>query len=135
MLAGAAVPVSAEGGFLAGTRYIGGRYPVTPDGRYFVVLGRLWRTSNPALSDDRREQLVSELMHARRDVGHARRVGDTAAEATARERVDVAKRALGERGDAWWSDGAPDLNRHMAHSSPYSEWFAALPTITPIEKP
>lgn len=25
-------------------------YPVTPDGRYFVVRGRLWRRSNPGLS-------------------------------------------------------------------------------------
>ena len=25
------------------------RYPVTPDGRYFVVRGRLWRCANPAL--------------------------------------------------------------------------------------
>src|SRR5689334_920373 len=41
-------------------------YPVTPDGRYFVVRGRLWRTSNPALAPDRREDLVRELMNARR---------------------------------------------------------------------
>ena len=26
------------------------QHPVTPDGRYFVVEGRLWRTSNPALA-------------------------------------------------------------------------------------
>ena len=27
-------------------------YPTTPDGRYFVVRGRLWRASNPALEPD-----------------------------------------------------------------------------------
>jgi hypothetical protein len=27
----------------------------TPDGRYLVVRGRLWRTSNPALPPERRQ--------------------------------------------------------------------------------
>jgi hypothetical protein len=26
------------------------KHPVTPDGRYFVVRGRLWRPANPGLS-------------------------------------------------------------------------------------
>ncbi|NHZ89888.1 hypothetical protein F2P45_12815 [Massilia sp. CCM 8733] len=26
-------------------------HPTTPDGRYFVVSGRRWRTSNPALGE------------------------------------------------------------------------------------
>ena len=30
------------------------RYPFTPDQRYFVVRGRLWRASNPSLSDEER---------------------------------------------------------------------------------
>ncbi len=47
-------------------------YPVTPDGRYFVVRGRLWRMSNPALSASEREHLVAQLMKARREVGLAR---------------------------------------------------------------
>jgi hypothetical protein len=46
--------------------------------------------------------------------------------AAARAGVDVAKRALGERGDPWWTDGAPDLNRRMARNTPYAEWFAGL---------
>lgn len=99
--------------------------PVTPDGRYFVVCGRLWRMSDPALSEERRARLVAELMSARRDVGTALRRGDAAAERAARERVDEAKRALGERGPVWWADGAPDYNRHMARNTPYAEWFAA----------
>ena len=103
-----------------------GGHPVTPDGRYFVVRGRLWRTSDPSLSAERREALVSDLMDARRAVGAARRSGDTAGEAAAHDAVDLAKHALGERGPVWWSDGAPDYNRHMARNTPYADWFATL---------
>ena len=39
--------------------------PITPDGRYFVVRGRLWRCSNPALPATVREELVRALMDAR----------------------------------------------------------------------
>ena len=99
---------------------------VTPDGRYFVVRGRLWRMSNPSLPADEREDLVSELMAARRDVGAARRKGDHAAETKAREEVDRVKVALGERGPVWWTDGAPDFNRHLARNTPYADWFASV---------
>lgn len=102
-------------------------YPTTPDGRYFVVRGRLWRASDPALEPERRERLVKELMNARRAVGAAKRKGDHAAEAAAHEAVDRAKVALGERGPVWWDDGAPDLNRHLARTGPYADWYASLP--------
>jgi hypothetical protein len=98
----------------------------TPDGRYIVVRGRLWRRANPALGEDRRAALVHELMQARRDVGTALRGRDAAAERDARARVDAAKQALGERGPVWWDDGAPDLNRHMAANTPYADWFETL---------
>jgi hypothetical protein len=101
-------------------------HPVTPDGRYFVVRGRLWRRSNPDLPAELRESLVKQLMNARRDVAAAKRGGDANAEAAAREAVDAAKHALGERGPVWWSDSAPDLNRHMARTTVYADWFAAL---------
>lgn len=101
-------------------------HPVTPDGRYFVVRGRLWRLADPRLSDETKAALISELMAARRAVKKARDLGDHAAEAAAHEAVDDAKRSLGERGPVWWDDGDPDLNRHMAKSSPYADWFAAL---------
>ena len=81
--------------------------------------GRLWRTSNPALSDEARESLVKDLMAARRDVGTAKRAGDAAAEKSARARVHEAKVALGERGPVWWDDGAPDYNRHLVKNTPY----------------
>lgn len=99
-------------------------HPRTPDGRYFVVRGRLWRLSNPDLDPRERERLVGELMVARRAVRDA--MGEPAAVAQARGRVDAAKRDLGERGPVWWTDGAPDLNRRMVANTPYAEWFAAL---------
>ena len=104
------------------------KFPITPDGRYFVVRQRLWRCSDPKLSDERRAELVSELMSARRLKLAAMRTGDTAAREAARSQVDAAKVALGERGPVWWDDGAPDFNRHLARTTPYAEWFAGLST-------
>ena len=101
-------------------------YPVTPDGRYFVVRGRLWRRANPGLPDNIKTQLVAELMSARRAKRAALHAHDPAAREAARRRVDAAKHALGERGPVWWTDGAPDLNRHMARTTCYAAWFAAL---------
>ena len=99
------------------------KYPVTPDGRYFVVRGRLWRCADPALPEAERQAHVSDLMRARRDVRSALHAGDSAALVSARAAVDRAKVALGERGPVWWSDGAPDLNRRMARNTPYADWF------------
>ncbi len=99
-------------------------YPTTPDGRYFLVAGRLWRSTNPAIPEERRHRLVADLMDARRAVKDAKRgMGDIGA---ARARVDAAKVALGERGPVWWNDGAPDLNRHMAKNTSYAEWAVGL---------
>lgn len=105
----------------------GWSYPTTPDGRYFVVGGRLWRASNPALEPEVRERLVRDLMNARRAVRVARRNENHAAQTVAHEAVDRAKVALGERGPIWWDDGAPDLNRHLARTGPYADWYASLP--------
>lgn len=100
--------------------------PVTPDGRYLVVRGRLWRRTNPHLSAARRDQLVQTLMAARRAVRRALGQEDAEALAEARRQVHQAKVDLGERGPVWWRDGAPDLNRHMARNTPYADWFAAV---------
>jgi hypothetical protein len=102
------------------------QHPVTPDGRYFVVKGRLWRLANPSLPEAEKAGLVAELMRARRAVRTAKQAGDEAAEAVAHRDVDVAKRALGERGTVWWTDGDADLNRHMVKNTPYAAWFAGL---------
>jgi hypothetical protein len=101
-------------------------FPITPDGRYFVVDGILWRCANPALGADVRDRLVRDLMAARRAVGAAKRARDAAAERAARAAVHAAKVALGERGPVWWDDGAPDYNRHAVRNTPYAAWFASL---------
>jgi len=97
----------------------------TPDGRYIVVRGRLWRTADPSLPADRRDALVHDLMAARRDVRTALASGDEAALRDARCHVNAAKVDLGERGPVWWTD-APDLNRRMAINTPYRDWFLSL---------
>lgn len=65
-------------------------------------------------------------MAARRAVGTALRSSDRTALAAARADVDAAKIGLGERGPVWWDDGAPDLNRRMAHTTHYADWYATL---------
>lgn len=95
--------------------------PVTPDGRYIVVDGILWRASRPDLQPEERERLVKALMAARRAVGQAK---DEAGTKAARAGVQDAKVALGERGPVWWQDGTPDLNRHKIANTLYAEWWA-----------
>jgi len=95
-------------------------YPVTPDGRYFVVKERLWRCTNPTLPDDERQALVKELMRARLAVKHA--TSDATLKA-ARARVHAAKVKLGERGPVWWNDGAEDVNRRHPKNTKYAEWW------------
>jgi hypothetical protein len=101
---------------------------VTPDGRYFAVRGRLWRMSDPSISEAERAALTKALMKARRDVGQALRGKDASLEKDARGRVHEAKVKLGERGEPWGSDGAPDYNRHLVKNTPYKEWFEGRPT-------
>lgn len=71
----------------------------TDDGRYVVIGGRRWRASDPAIPAALRQELVDELMAARRAV---RAEGDAA-----RPRVHDAKLALGERGEPWWDEPTP----------------------------
>ncbi|MCY1139381.1 DUF3253 domain-containing protein [Actinoplanes sp. Pm04-4] len=75
---------------------------LTEDGRYLVVNGRRWRATDPAIPEKLRQELVNELMAARRLV--------RTDPATARPRVQDAKVALGERGDKWW-EPTPDGQR------------------------
>ena len=96
-------------------------HPTTPDGRYFVVRGRLWRKANPNLSPDGRDALVRQLMDARRAL---RGKIPEEKRSAARGQVDRAKQALGERGPVWWTDGAPDFNRKLAKNTPYASWAA-----------
>lgn len=98
----------------------------TPDGRYIIVRGRLWRATNPALGPTVHAHQVTALMTARRAVKTALSAGDKEAEAQARRSVDDAKTRLGERGPVWWDDGAPDLGRKMVRNTLYAQWFAGL---------
>ena len=98
----------------------------TPDGRYIVVRGRLWRRSDPSIPEGRRAELVQELMAARRAKKDARAADDAGAVEEARKRVDAAKTALGERGPVWWDDDAPDETLRMARNTRYADWYAEV---------
>lgn len=72
----------------------------TPDGHFLIIGGRRWRASDPNIPDKLRQELVNELMSARRAVKeHAE---------LARTRVGDAKVALGERGHPWWEESPAD---------------------------
>lgn len=101
---------------------------VTPDGRYIVVRGRLWRAANPDLAPEHRSRLVDELMDARREIKAAGRAGDRDRLAAARHAVNEAKIALGERGPVWWTDGAKDFNRYRVKNTPYADWYSSVET-------
>lgn len=99
------------------------RYPVTPDGRYFVASHVLWRRTDPRLPDDEREIHVRALMRARRAVRDANTDDETA---KARAAVNAAKIALGERGPVWWDDDMPDYTRRAPKNTPYADWWAGV---------
>jgi hypothetical protein len=102
------------------------QHPVTPDGRYFVARGKLRRMANPDLASAKKAALVNELMKARNAVRSAKLAGNQVEEAAAHRAVDVVKQALGERGPVWWTDGTPDLNRHLVKNTPYAKWYSGL---------
>ena len=71
--------------------------PTPPGGAFIVVDGRRWRASDPGIPPALRQELVDELMDARRAVRDAESADDMA---RCRGRVNDAKLALGERGRA-----------------------------------
>ena len=79
----------------------------TEDGRYIVVGGRRWRTTDPSIPSKLATELRTQLMAARRSVGSAQRNGSEADLRVARGKVQRAKVALGERGREWWSTPDP----------------------------
>ena len=102
------------------------QHPITPDGRYFVVRGKLWRMANPDLQPAKKAALMTELAKARSAVRSAKLAGNQIEEAAAHRAVDVIKRELGERGPVWWTDRTPDVNRHAVKETPYAEWYSGL---------
>jgi len=77
----------------------------TDDGRWIVVDGRRWRAEDPSLPADAAARLRSHLGRARSAVRLAETDDDRDA---ARDRVQLAKEGLGERGDAWWDLSGAD---------------------------
>ncbi|MFG3280344.1 hypothetical protein [Streptomyces sp. NPDC048111] len=85
--------------------------PHTPDGHFVIIKGRRWRATDPMLPEDTASRLRKHLMAARRAVRAALSDGDEAAERSARERVQLAKVALGERGTPWWEQSHEERRR------------------------
>ena len=106
----------------------------TPDGRYLVIQGRLWRAPNPSLSAEAKVRYMRELLNGRRALKAAKTSGDDDAITAARKMVARAQVGLGERGPAWWTDGAPDFNRTQVKLSPYADWFARVAPREPAEQ-
>lgn len=101
------------------------QYPHTPDGRYFVAKNRLWRCTDPRLSEEEKRLHIKALMKARRAVRSAQQQEGEHALRQARQAVQAAKEALGERGPVWWEDGAPDEGGLAPHNSSYAQWWAS----------
>jgi hypothetical protein len=76
-----------------------------PHTAFIIVDGRRWRASDPSIPANLRQELVHELMAARRAVQAG--AGDPDEVRAARRRVHDAKVALGERGYAWWLPPTP----------------------------
>lgn len=93
-----------------------GRAEPTPDGHHVVIDGRRWRATDPAIPQERREELTRVLMAWRREV---RRTRGTEDEAAARAGVQAAKVALGERGTPPWWEQSDEERR--------ARWSAAVP--------
>jgi hypothetical protein len=82
--------------------------PVDDDARWVTIDGRRWRATDPAIPPKLRQELVDELMSARRAVAEAKRTDAAHALTGARRRVHAAKVALGERGTPWWETASDD---------------------------
>lgn len=92
------------------------RPELTADGHHLVIDGRRWRATDPDIPEDRRAELTRILMAWRREV---RRTRGTPDERAARDGVQAAKVALGERGTPWWEQSADE--RRERWSAPVAE--------------
>jgi hypothetical protein len=88
----------------------------TDDGRYIVVEGRRWRATDPDIPEDRAAELRSVLMAWRRQVKADR---GTERERAARDGVQAAKVALGERGTPWWEQTAAERRARWETEVPW----------------
>ena len=83
---------------------------LTEDGRWIVVNGRRWRRQDPELPEQVEARLKSHLGRARSAVRTVRRSGTEAQLRAVRDRVQLAKTGLGERGTPWWEQ-SPEQRR------------------------
>ena len=88
--------------------------PITPDGRYFVVRGGLWRCSNPHLSEVRRDDTDRKSIMASCSFGRPVTTCDEMKEAVAtyaaraaekmrRQGLATASIAAAKRAEASWA--------------------------------
>ncbi|MCL8026431.1 hypothetical protein [Nocardioides bruguierae] len=87
----------------------------TDDGRWIVVDGRRWRATDPDVPEARRDELTKILMAWRREV---RRTRGTDEERAARDGVQAAKVALGERGTPWWEQSPAERETRWSADVP-----------------
>ena len=78
--------------------------PPESDDHWLVINGRRWRKTDPSLPDDVVDELKSHLGRGRSGVRVAKGNDDPDAVAAARNRTNLAKHGLGERGPYWWDD-------------------------------
>lgn len=97
--------------------------PMTARTSALIDLGCWQNVVHRQLASRRRSAPPCAAVAPLTDKGAAIRDSDVDAREAARQRVDVAKVGLGERGPVWWTDGAPDFNRHMVRNTPYAAWF------------
>ena len=83
----------------------------TTDGRHFSVNGRLWRMSDPRLSEERNAELRKQLMTGMRMKAQGSREEGKAV-------VHDAKLRLGERGTPWWELDRPYDAEHPVSPIP-----------------
>lgn len=75
-----------------------------PEQAFTIIGGRRWRTADPNIPNNLRQELVNELMAARRAVRDGKNQREIR---RSRDRVNDAKVALGERGHPWWLTRRP----------------------------
>jgi hypothetical protein len=78
------------------------------DDHWMVINGRHWRKTDPSLPDDVVDALKSHLGRGRSGVRVAKGNNDPDAVAAARNRTNLAKHGLGERGPYWWDEPPAD---------------------------
>ena len=82
-----------------------------------------WEETIHGQDEEQKRTHIKELMKARRAVRTAQQHGDDDALRQARDAVQAAKEALGERGPVWWDDNAPDEGGFAPHNSSYAKWW------------